>query len=355
MGLRANLSFLARLAFARLTRRRVPLIAQFSVTNRCTARCTYCYARYYAREHPELPTADALRVIDELARAGARRISLVGGEPLVRADIGDLVRRVKERGAECALTTNGDLVERKLDACRQLDLLSVSLDGAREGHDANRGQGSFDRALHAIRVARAEGIPVQTSTVVTRATLDDLDFLVATARELGFCLSFIPLINQTQPDGKQPIADLMATAEEYRRYFADVVARKRAGAPILFAAKLYEYVRQWPDFSTDKFLGDARPAFRHFPCNAGRYSVLVDANGDVYPCPQLVDVLPVKNLFEVGFQEAWRHIQDHRCHTCFSPCSNNMNLLLSLDLGVMWDLFRSYAGRGFGRPRLRRK
>jgi len=354
MGLRANISFLARLTLARLTRRRVPLIAQFSVTNRCTAKCTYCYARYYAREHPELPTADALRVIDELTHAGARRISLVGGEPLVRADIADLVRRVKERGAECALTTNGDLVEKRLDACRQLDLLSVSLDGAQEGHDANRGKGSFERVMRAIRIARSEGIPVQASTVVARATLGDLDFLVAMAQEYGFCLSFIPLINQTQPDGKQPIADLMATPEEYRRYFAGVVARKRAGAPILFAAKLYDFVRRWPDFSADKFMGPQRPSFHHFRCNAGRYSVLVDANGDVYPCAQLVDVLPVKNLFQVGFQAAWRHIQNHPCHTCFSPCSNNMNLLLSLDLGVMWDLFGSYAGRGFGRPRPRK-
>ena len=114
---------------------------------------------------------EIFKIIDDLAILGTRRINLVGGEPLSRSDIGDIINYITEKNIQCALTTNGYLVPAKLEYVKKLNVLCVSLDGEKIENDANRGEGSFEKAFNAIMTAKEHEIPVQVACVITKKNL----------------------------------------------------------------------------------------------------------------------------------------------------------------------------------------
>src|SRR5262245_21467182 len=84
---------------------------RISVTDRCNLRCIYCMplAKKDLPERPEVLTADEIEeVVRAAVAAGFRKFRLTGGEPTLRADIVDIVRRIASvDGAEdVAMTTN---------------------------------------------------------------------------------------------------------------------------------------------------------------------------------------------------------------------------------------------------------
>src|SRR5689334_19472319 len=99
-----------------LDRRSRPLRdLRVSVTDRCNFRCTYCMPReVFGSAHRFLPKRDILtfeeicRVVRVSTDLGVRKVRLTGGEPLLRTDLPELVRLLRQTGdLDLALTTNG--------------------------------------------------------------------------------------------------------------------------------------------------------------------------------------------------------------------------------------------------------
>src|SRR4051812_39491828 len=89
---------------------------RISVTDRCNFRCPYCMPKEVFGADYAFMKASQLMSLDELVKIvrgfmalGVEKIRLTGGEPLLRADVPELVRRLKhELGVpDVALTTNG--------------------------------------------------------------------------------------------------------------------------------------------------------------------------------------------------------------------------------------------------------
>ena len=76
-----------------------PTLVSFAVTRECNLKCKHCYSQSIDSPHPrELDTAEARRLIGQIAETGARLIILDGGEPLMRSDIFELVRHARSVG-----------------------------------------------------------------------------------------------------------------------------------------------------------------------------------------------------------------------------------------------------------------
>jgi len=343
MAISKYLKFGLNLIKAKIERKYRPFLVQFSVTNRCNAKCTYCYARYYDRPSSDLSFEQIAKILNQLARAGSFRISLVGGEPLLRDDIGKIIKLVKDLGMECALTTNGLLVEKKISQLDGLDLLCISFDGDKKAHETNRGKNTFSKVMRAFELAKQHGIPLQASTVLTKHNIHQLDFILAKAREYDFLVGFTTLIHPHSPENNL-IRTLLPSNQEYRQILEEILFRKRAGEPILFSEKALSLTLAWPDYSYEKIIGE-EPEFPHVQCYAGKYYGLIDANSDFYPCPQLVDIYPAKNILRDGFDEAWKNLHNHNCRACNLPCNNELNLLFSLEPNVIFNLWKNYHQR----------
>ncbi len=134
---------------------------------------------YAFLKDPQLMSLAELRRIVAAFRAlGVEKIRLTGGEPLLRADVPELIRMLKtELGVpDVALTTNGWLLEKLAGALKAagLDRLNVSLDSL-DPAVAGRMNGlgfSPERVLRGIDAATAAGLPVKVNMVVQRGVND---------------------------------------------------------------------------------------------------------------------------------------------------------------------------------------
>lgn len=183
-----------------LDRRGRPLgTLRLSVTDRCNLRCSYCMPE---REYVWLPREDLLN-FEELERltghflaAGARRVRLTGGEPLLRRDLPELVARLAPLPGleEIALTTNGVLLaplaaDLRAAGLRRITVSLDTLDRARFERMTRRDE--LPRVLEGIRAAREAGLPIKLDTVVVRGEndaeiLDLLEFARGAGAELRF-------------------------------------------------------------------------------------------------------------------------------------------------------------------------
>src|SRR5450759_2258193 len=81
-----------------------PFSAAFNVTDRCNLRCEYCNFSSFAG--PELDVPHIAVLFDRLHGMGVRRLGVVGGEPLVRKDIGEILCLARRRGFFISVSTN---------------------------------------------------------------------------------------------------------------------------------------------------------------------------------------------------------------------------------------------------------
>lgn len=141
------------------------------VTGRCNMQCRYCYVENMKNESPF-----DYRKIDDLVefiydRSKLKdekvRISFMGGEPLLEADLIELIiQKLNKRSPqipEYSLTTNGLLVGDYLDFIKRNKIqLSLSLDGCEKAHDINRidksEKGTYKRVVKAYREICEYGI-----------------------------------------------------------------------------------------------------------------------------------------------------------------------------------------------------
>jgi len=178
---------------------------RISVTDRCNFRCPYCMPQevfgpgYAFLKDPQLMTAaELLRLVAAFRDLGVEKVRLTGGEPLLRADVPDIIKALKQELGmpDVALTTNGWLLETAAPALREggLDRLNVSVD-ALDPAIARRMNGrGFDpeRVLRGIDRAVALGLPVKINTVVQRGVNEgEVLPLCEYFRERGLTLRFI--------------------------------------------------------------------------------------------------------------------------------------------------------------------
>jgi MoaA/NifB/PqqE/SkfB family radical SAM enzyme len=327
---------------ARRLRRRRPVAAYLFLTDRCNMRCDYCFVEV-ERPRRELNTAQWIALIDDLRRRGTRLVSLMGGEPLVHPGFAQIVEHMQRRGLLCEVVTNGVLVPEKLPALRHVSSLLISLDGAAEAHDAHRrdpaGHGTFNRVIEGIIAARGAGIPVRLNVVLTRENLNQAEALL----ELAAChrtLVTVGLMGPQPPDIAARAAQFAPSREEIRDFLIDWRERRRHGAPIMNSEAALDYLIGYPvDYR--EFIARDDPAHANYlspPCPYGQTLVFIDANGDVYPCPMLMNAggfRPV-NLLEAGFDAAWARLAELPCAACVC-------------LGaVEWNYLTSWRGLGDG-------
>jgi cyclic pyranopterin phosphate synthase len=155
---------------------------RLSVTDRCDLRCHYCMSeqmRFLPRD--ELLSLEEMALLADLfVSRGVRRIRLTGGEPLVRRDIMDLVRRIgRHLGAgldELTLTTNGTQLARHADALFDAGVrrINVSLDSRDPARFADITRiGRLAPVLEGIDAARAAGLRIKINMVALKGVNED--------------------------------------------------------------------------------------------------------------------------------------------------------------------------------------
>lgn len=203
---------------------RNPLMFYYEVTRACDLVCKHCRASAQETAAPdELSTADALRLIDDVARFPRKpTICFTGGDPLKRADLFDIIRHATELGIGSALTPSATPLA-TFDAFKKakeagVSAIGISIDGPNaEVHDAFRGlSGSFDKALEMLQYARDLELPVQVNTSITRRNVALVDEIADMLEDRGVMMWSVFFL---VPVGRG-VEEIRISPPEYREVFA---------------------------------------------------------------------------------------------------------------------------------------
>ncbi|MEA2233239.1 MAG: hypothetical protein QOD83_3055 [Solirubrobacteraceae bacterium] len=167
----------------------VPVHVVWELTLACNLKCSHCGSRAGKRRPDELTAAEALEVVDQLARLGTRELTIIGGEAYLRRDWTEIVARAAGHGMYVGMQTGARaLTENRLQAGIDAGLggLGVSLDGLAEYHDRVRGvAGSFEYGLRTLRRAKAAGLNTSANTQIGPQTIAELPELLEHLIEVG--------------------------------------------------------------------------------------------------------------------------------------------------------------------------
>lgn len=172
---------------------------RISITDRCNLRCTYCMPAegIKLKKHEEILSFEEIEAIVRAAvELGFYKFRLTGGEPLIRRNIVDLVKRLaKINGVrELAMTTNGTLLGEFASELKSAGLLrlNISLDSLdpQKYKEITRG-GSLEEALAGIRKAKEIGFENTKLNVVLIDGVNDKEDFITFAKENNLELRFI--------------------------------------------------------------------------------------------------------------------------------------------------------------------
>lgn len=154
----------------------------WEITMACNMRCAHCGSSCTTALPGELTTAEALDLCDQIADLGVRRVTLSGGEPLLRADWPRLAERLTRRGVRVTMISNGWLLSRaEVEAARRagIVIIGLSLDGLEATHDAIRKPGSHRRVVEALGLLRSLDVPTNVITTVFKRNVAELPAMTA--------------------------------------------------------------------------------------------------------------------------------------------------------------------------------
>lgn len=349
----ARADYFGALLKARLFNKDTPVICVLIVNNRCNLNCKYCFGNYANSKVPDYTIGELKYLIDELSKLGTKYLNIHGGETLLHDNIGEVVDYIKSKGMYCCLITNGILLPKKIKEIRNVDNITISLDGRRENNDKNRGEGNFDRTLEAIKCVIREKIPLRVSATITKHTKGDVGFLADLAKKLGFTVHFSILF---KPLVKAK--DCTMSNDEIVEAMKSIIEYKKKGYPIFTSYRSAKYTMDWPlDHNEFHFLKNEDMYklprdFKRIDCYYGKTKFIIETDGNVYPCFLLTepDTFSPLNWKKVGINKAIEHARATRpCITCPTLTHNDHNLLLGLDPKQIVNIISEQIKEGFKR------
>ena len=275
----------------------------WEVTRSCNLACKHCRAEAHPEPYPgELSTAEAKALIDTFPQVGRPIIIFTGGDPMMRADVYELVAYAHAKGLPCAFSPNGTLITPETAArikAAGVNRCSISIDGPdAASHDSFRGvPGAFEASLRGIEYLKAAGVPFQINTTVTRNNLSSFKKIFELCERIGAAAWHIFLL---VPMGRASgLADQVISAQEYEdvlHWLYDF----RKGAPHYYRIRRQRAREEVLSVTAETFGMDAHTR----GCLGGTGFCFISHVGQVQPCGYLE--LNCGNVRTTPFPEIWR-------------------------------------------------
>jgi radical SAM protein with 4Fe4S-binding SPASM domain len=282
----------------------------WNITRRCNLRCSHCYSDsqgdYSGRD---LSGEKSLSLIEEIRELNPPVVLLTGGEPLLRSNFFDIVKRCKETGLRVGVSTNGTLIDNYMAEKIKnsgIDYVGISIDGREELNDRFRGHpGASLLSWSAIGHLRGLGVKVGIRFTIVDENRDDFNFILEKAVRAGvkrFCLYHLVY------SGRGREVKDMALNEKRRfmdGFFKKVKILSQGGEDmeVLTTDSPADGVYMLRNFLGD---GNARssPIDTQGGCSAGDKVLYLDNDGTVYPCQFLRDE-PLGNVLDRRLSDIW--------------------------------------------------
>lgn len=289
-------------------------------TLRCNLHCLHCGSDCRAiAETEDMPLEDFLAVLDDVRTVmdpGKITVQTVGGEPLVRKDLVECGRAIRERGFHWAMVSNGLLLDeemcaRLLDA--GLESIAISMDGFAEDHNWIRdSKFSFAGAERAVKCLVGKKLTWDVITCVNKRNIGYLEDFKRYLIDLGVrkwrIFTIVPMGRAVN------YPELQLSDEQFRELMDFIVKVRKENAIRL-------------SYSCEGFLGEYEWQVRNAPffCHAGVGVASILADGSISGCLSIRSQYHQGNIYKDRFTDVWENkFQQYRerewMHT--GPCTD---------------------------------
>ena len=305
-----------------------PLSAIFYVTHRCNLACHYCTQKYPDVLSQEVSTEKTIQLL-RIVRPQLGSLYITGGEPLVRADLDEILRAAAEMRYSIILHTNGALLDRRENLLDTIQSLVISLDSMNEGRFDSVTQsapGTTNRILSNIvrygRRMRESHRPMTLNCVIDKRTVDDVYDVMEFCREHDFIFSCCSALKNDRTQD-----ELLKDGRYMKLVHHILESKRRKRLRINGSVEELEHILKLKDFNC-------------YPTLFAR----IYPNGDVYyPCVPLKNV--GGNLFETSsLKEIYRRAREKYGDIphCQGRCHLYSNITSHFYVHNFWNLAMEY-------------
>ena len=280
-----------------------PMTAGFSITDNCNSRCITC-TQWKQKSHNELTTEEVNEILIQLKKMGIRSVGFDGGEPLLRKDLPEIIKKASDLNFKnIHVVTNGLLLTKeRAESLLENGLrgISISIDGTGDTHDFCRGiTGSYGRSIKALKMltelreSKYPCLNISIGTTLMKPTLNEIIKVVDVAKELKVTWG-MNLIDTTPYFFKDADAsELLIKDNNELNELIDRLQKIKIENPELIGTShaALEYARNYFE----------DPKREDIPCYLGYLKIYIGSHGEVYSgCWALP---PIGNLRENTLKE----------------------------------------------------
>jgi radical SAM protein with 4Fe4S-binding SPASM domain len=255
----------------------------------CNFRCIYCYAADNPDRRNELSTEEFIDVIHQAKELGARKIIILGGEPMLYPPIMEMIRYIRSLDMAIELFTNGtnitvpiaqELFDTGVRAVLKMNTFDESLQDALSGRE-----GSFRQIQEALQNLKLAGYPSKenplgVSSIICQQNIAELPRLWEWLRDQNI----LPYFEMMTPQGgarEETTLDLDSrTIEEFFQLISEIDKTKYG------------------------ILWDPKPPLVGGECLRHQFSCAVNSEGYVQSCVGIT--IPIGNVRQQRLKEILR-------------------------------------------------
>jgi len=282
----------------------LPTQVLLEVTSECDCGCAHCYHKLdLNRGVPKIE--DLINRIDHLSKLGLMLFEITGGEPLLRSDLAEILKRIKGNGRNFYLVTNGgnlkDCNDSMVEVLKEGEGIALSIDGFGKNHDRIRAKENlFENIVSGLKRFQGSNIPFYFITTIGEHNYRDIPQLLDFASEYDAKLHLRPVI--------------------------------RTGGAILNclnSVKIHELLKDYLTHPSAKngFIATKKtiPESKYYGCGI-RKRISVNAFGELFPC--VMDRSSKYRPIEDYTPESLiKHLSSEtRKYLKYNPACNNCNI-----------------------------
>ncbi|MFX0095861.1 MAG: radical SAM protein [Candidatus Hodarchaeota archaeon] len=300
-------TFLNKIGFKR------PLTLAHLMTLRCNSKCSFCVYWRKGDIKREMTTDQIFKMLDESTKLGIFSYAAIGGEPLLRKDIGEILRYAyKNASLMTLLVTNGFLLEKKIgEVLNYCSGITISLDTLDpEMYQKIRGVDGFDSVMSAIdcvieKKKSGSNLDLNINTVIHENNLNELEALVKFAHKKGIGITLEPISIQKEIVETSPT---IGTQASFREAIIRLLEMKRGK---------YRKTIWLTEYYLNNLL--TRTPFRCLP----HLLIRVNDKGDVtLPCYEVPNQTVVGNVLETPLPDIYFQKSNSRYWKIGENCSH---------------------------------
>ena len=276
------------------------MIMSWNTTNNCNMFCAHCYRESGEKAQGELDTAQAKKLISEVAKAGFKIMIFSGGEPMTRDDIYELIAYAKEMGLRPVLGSNGSLITPKAaQKLKEAGLAGagISLDSLnKDKHDKlRRLDGAWELAVAGMKNCINAGIRTQIHTTVMDWNAGEIENIMDFAVEIGASAHHIFFL---VPTGRgEEIVDQALKRDEYEEILVRIMQKAQTVPIEVKPTCAPQFMRVAKQLGMDLRFSKG--------CLAGISYCIISPKGDVQPCAYMK--MEIGNVKDTPFDEIWQN------------------------------------------------